>query len=116
MRSRGWRSYATAEVTPLAPDRKEALDTEGLWEQCSEVVEIANGGSETAEAGPRWNCLRAVRRDAGLWAAELAKKSRDAAEFALYPLPLDDALMFSDLRLPSPALPEGSWSPPKTMR
>jgi thioesterase domain-containing protein/NAD(P)-dependent dehydrogenase (short-subunit alcohol dehydrogenase family) len=96
--SQGWQSHATAELARLAPDHQEALDTVGLRTQCCEEVAVSGGTSETVEAGARWNCLRSVRRNAGLWAAELAVPAghaRDAAEFGLYPPLLDVALNFA---------------------
>ncbi len=98
--SQGWQSHATAELARLSPDHQEALDIEDLRAQCSEEVAITDGASksETVEAGPRWNCLRSVRRNAGLWTAELAVPAehfRDAAEFGLYPPLLDVALNFA---------------------
>lgn len=96
--SQGWQSHATAELAQLAPDHQEALDLDNLAARCCEKVEITDGQSKTVEAGPRWKCLRAVRRNGELWMADVAvpgAQTRDAGEFGLYPPLLDVALNFA---------------------
>jgi amino acid adenylation domain-containing protein len=93
-----WQSHAVAELARLDSREEVRLDLDRLSALPAYGGDLRGSPGTDIQVGPHWNCLRAVRHDGPVWAADVAVPEEhwpDAAEFGLYPPLLDAALNFA---------------------